>query len=250
MEHELALLSPEKTILTYKLASVGARIMAHLLDIIVIMVVVFAVGMLVGLMAGTGRTGGAMALTGYLIFLFTFPFLYFILFEGFWNGQTLGKKAAGIRVKMADGTAITWLASFGRNFLRTADIMPGTYFAGLMAMFTTPRCQRLGDLIANTVVVIEKRAEPRFSPAPHTAGIHPLEHMIGELRGMTLDEYNALRRYCDRFPEFPAPTQNKLTSEVWIPIARKRSVELPPNIHPLYLAEAVVMKYGREHGLL
>ncbi len=249
MEQELALLSPEKTILTYKLASVGARIFAQLLDILIIIVVMVGVGILAGVIAMA--PGGVLSLVAFQVFLAAFPFLYFILFEGFWNGQTLGKRALNIRVRMADGTAITWLAAFGRNFLRVADIMPPvTYFAGLLSMFTSPKSQRLGDLISNTVVTYERRAEPRFAPAPHMAGIHPLEHLVGELRGMTLDEYNALRRYCDRFPEFTQTAQHKLTQEVWIPIAKKRSVPFPPNIHPIYLAEAVVMKYGRENGLL
>ncbi|HVT11890.1 MAG TPA: RDD family protein [Fimbriimonadaceae bacterium] len=250
MEHELALLSPEKTILTYRLASIAGRVFAHLLDVLIIVAVIVAVGFIVGLSGVLGEGAILLSSTAYMVFLVAFPFLYFILFEAFWNGQTLGKKAMTLRVRMADGTAITPLAAIGRNLLRPADMMPGTYFVGLLAMFTTPKSQRLGDLVSNTVVVYEKRATPYFTPAPHTAGIHPLEAQVGELRGMTLDEYNALRRYCDRFPELTPTAQKKLTEEVWLPIAARRGVEMAPNIHPIYLAEAVVMKYGREHGLL
>ncbi|MFI5384534.1 MAG: RDD family protein [Fimbriimonadales bacterium] len=250
MEHELALLSPEKTILTYRLASIAGRIFAHLLDAVVIIVVLVVVGIGVGLSGVMGEGAIVLSSTAYLVFLTAFPFLYFILFEALWSGQTLGKKAFTLRVRMADGTSITPLAAIGRNLLRPADMLPGTYFVGLLAMFTTPKSQRLGDLVANTVVVYEKRALPFFTPAPHTAGIHPLEAQVGELRGMTLDEYNALRRYCDRFPELAPAAQKKLTGEVWLPIAARRGVEMAPNIHPIYLAEAVVMKYGREHGLL
>jgi uncharacterized RDD family membrane protein YckC len=250
VEHELALLSPEKTILTYRLASIAARVFAHIVDVIVIIVCIVATGFLIALSGVLGQGVFVLSVTAYQIFLALFPFLYFILFESCWNGQTLGKKALSIKVRMGDGTAVTPLAAIGRNLLRPADMLPGTYFVGLLAMFTTPKSQRLGDLVANTVVVYEKRAVPNFTPAPHTAGIHPLEGQVGELRGMTMDEYNALRRYCDRFPELSAPAQTKLTEEVWLPIAARRGVEMAPNIHPIYLAEAVVMKYGRGHGLL
>lgn len=250
MEHELALLSPEKTILTYRLASVGSRVFAHLVDVIIIIVVLVLSGIAVGVSGVLGPGTIVLSSTVFMIFLAAFPFMYFIVFEALWNGQTLGKKALTLRVRMADGTAITPLAAIGRNLLRPADILPGTYFVGLLAMFTTPKSQRLGDLVSNTVVVYEKRAQPYFTPAPHTAGIHPLESQVGELRGMTLDEYNALRRYCDRFPELSPNAQTKLTSEVWLPIASRRGVQMAPNVHPIYLAEAVVMKYGREHGLL
>jgi hypothetical protein len=86
--------------------------------------------------------------------------------------------------------------------------------------------------------------------APHSVGFHPLEQYVGDLRGMTVQEYNALRRFADRFPELPPHVQSKLIAEVWAPLAERRQVPTLPNVHPIYLAEAVVMKYGREHGLL
>ncbi len=248
VEQELVLLSPEKTILTYRLAGLGARVFAHVIDVLIILVAEYVAVVTAGILSVTSIAFLAIPL--WAIFAVSFIFLYFILLESFWNGQTIGKKAVGIRARMADGTAITSLAAIGRNLLRVADFLPGMYFVGLLAMFTTPRSQRLGDLVANTVVTYERRALPVFTPAPHSAGIHPLEYMVGELRGMTLDEYNALRRYCDRFPELASTAQVRLTADVWLPIAEKRKVPMAPNIHPIYLAEAVVMKYGREHGLL
>jgi uncharacterized RDD family membrane protein YckC len=184
------------------------------------------------------------------VFSVAAPFLYFILFEGLWNGQTLGKRAAGIRVRMADGTPITFAAALGRNLLRPADMLPGTYFVGLLAMFTNPRAQRIGDLAAGTVVCYETRPVLGTAPAPHTAGIHPLEEHVGQLRGMTLEEYNALRRLADRYPELTPDTQQRLMETVWAPIAERRKVQALPDVDSIYLVEAVVMRYGREHGLL
>jgi hypothetical protein len=117
-------------------------------------------------------------------------------------------------------------------------------------MFTTPKSQRIGDLLAGTIVLHERKLEPKFRPAPHTDSLHPLEGSVGELRGMTQEEYWALRRLCDRFPELPRAVQDRLIREVWNPIAYRLKVTSLPNVHPLYLAEAVVMKYGRSHGLL
>lgn len=67
---------------------------------------------------------------------------------------------------------------------------------------------------------------------------------------MNQEEYDALRRFCDRFPELTPETQTRLLRELWEPLARRRSVPTLPNVHPIFLAEAVVMKYGRQHGLL
>lgn len=248
MQNDLAVLSPEKTIITYRLSGIGSRIVAHLLDIVVLVAADIALALIIARILGpvASELAGVL-IAGIIVIGF---FLYHILFEGLWNGQTIGKKVANIRVTMADGLPITFAAAIGRNLLRPADFFPGSYFVGLLAMFSTPRSQRLGDLAANTVVIHVKRPAPHFTPAPHTAGIHPLEGHIGELRGMTIEEYNALRRFADRFPELPTPIQAKLVRDVYQPIATRRGIQPMANVHPLYLAEAAVMKYGREHGLL
>jgi uncharacterized RDD family membrane protein YckC len=247
VDYDLAVLSPEKTIVTYRLAGLGSRIGAHLLDILLVIALIFGIVLLGGVVAlSVPAVGVAMITLGYS----ATPFLYFILLEGLWNGCTVGKKACGLRVRMADGTPVTFAAALGRNLLRPADLLPGTYFVGLLAIFTTQRSQRIGDLVCNTVVVHERRSIPYFVPAPHVAGFHPLENRVGNLHGMTAEEYVSLRKYCDRFPELHPTIQDKLTREIFLPIAAKRGIPLPPNIHPIYLAEAAVMKYGRDHGML
>lgn len=236
--------------LSYRMASIGSRALAHLLDLLMIVIMLTVVSLAAGYFQFIGRLAES-AFNTFLAVLWSLgPFAYFILFEGFWNGQTLGKKAAGIRVRMADATPITFGAALGRNLLRPADLMPGTYFAGIITMFVNPRSQRLGDILANTIVVHEKRPEPIFAPAPHIVGFHPLEPQVGELKGMTMEEYIALKRLCDRFPELTHNVQMKMMREVWDPIARRYGLDGIRNVHPLHVAEAVVMRYGRTHGLL
>lgn len=257
MAHELFVISPEKTVLTYRLAGFGSRAFAQVLDILVILALLLMIVMASGLFFGFGAvlTGAGEISLGIgtivmALVLTLGPFLYFILFEWLWNGQTLGKKGAGIRVRMADGTPITFAAAVGRNLLRIADLLPGTYFVGLIAMFTNPKAQRIGDLFAGTIVLRERKLEARFRPAPHVEEVHPLEDHVGDLRGMTSEDYWALRRLCDRFPELPKSVQDRMIGEVWNPISRRLAVPEQANVHPLYWAEAVVMKYGRIHGML
>lgn len=206
MDQDLTILSPEKTILTYRLAGLGVRVGAHLIDLILIGGVYYIVFFVLVLAGAVTNMNLAM---GLIIFLAAaMPFGYFILLEGLWNGQTVGKKSLGLRVRMSDGTPVTFSAALGRNIMRPADMVPGLYFVGLLAMFTNTRSQRIGDLIANTVVCYEKRGTPQFAIAPHTVGIHPLESHVGDLRGMTQEEYYALRRFCDRFPSFRPPRKS------------------------------------------
>lgn len=241
MAQDMVVLSPEKTILTYRLAGVGSRVLAHVVDLLICGVLT---GLIVGglLFAGVGFLAAPIMSLGWLV--------YFVMLEGFWNGQTPGKKWLNLRVAMVDGRPVTFSAVLGRNLLRPADMLPGTYFVGLLAMFTNPQSRRIGNLVAQTVVLANRRAAPLFTPAPHVLGLHPLEQYVGELRGMTSEEYVALRRLCDRFPQLSISIQDKLMREVWRPIALRRGVAPLPNVHDIYLAEAVVMRYGRMHGLL
>lgn len=251
MAQELILLSPEKAVLSFRLATIGSRIVALFLDLCLIGAAFLVTAIILGILgAFQPETLGGFAVGTILVLASLGPFLYFILFEGLWNGQTIGKKALGIRVRQSDGTPATMTAVLGRNLLRAADLLPGTGFVGLVAMFTNPRCQRLGDLVADTVVVFERKPEPVFAASPHTVGLHPLESSVGNLERMSIEEYQAIRRLCDRFPELPREMQQKMMREIWMPFAKRHDLPSFAGVDPIYVAEAVVMRYGRIHGLL
>jgi hypothetical protein len=56
------------------------------------------------------------------------------------------------------GRPIGWRAAALRNLLRAADALPTGYLVGLASMFLSSRFQRLGDLVAGTIVVVPARA--------------------------------------------------------------------------------------------
>lgn len=242
------MLSPEKTVLTVRLAGIGTRILAHLLDLFISTMILVILGLLTLYLVGSASSGMAQGIAMVLYSLGYFA--YFIILESIWNGCTFGKKALSIRVRMADGTPVTFLAVLSRNLLRPADFLPVGYFVGMACMMMNPRAQRLGDWVGNTIVIQEPATSVGFRPAPHAVSFHPLEAHVGELRGMTLEEYRALKSLCDRFPELPQRVQEKLLLDVWQPIAHRRAVPNVAGVHPVHMAEATVMRYGRIHGLL
>jgi len=250
MNLDVAVLTPEKTVLTYRLASLASRVTAHVLDFIIIVGSIIGINYSFGLMSGFVPFLAPLANTFLMMFSVFFPFLYFILLEGFWRGHTVGKKVAGIHVAMADGTPVTFAAAATRNLLRPADMLPPPYFSGLVSMFMNPRMQRIGDIVANTIVVSTATPKLTFRLAPHNVGIHPLEAAVGELKGMTDQQYYALRRFCDRFYEIPPDAQLRILKELWEPLSAQLRIRTENTTHPIYYAEAVVMKYGRLRGLL
>jgi uncharacterized RDD family membrane protein YckC len=247
---DISVLSPEKTVLTYRLAGLGNRILANVIDVgvIILLFVIasFSVGLIIVLLPFLAPyTQAFMILMSLLL-----PFGYFILLEGFWGGQTMGKKMVGIRVRMADGTPVSLLGAATRNLLRPADMLPPPYFSGLVAMFLNTKMQRIGDLVAGTIVVNDRAPYLGFQIAPHTVGIHPYENEVGELKGMNDRQYQALRRFCDRYYEIPPNVQARLIDTLYRPVIEKLRINTNPSVEPILYAEAIVMKYGRMRGLL
>jgi uncharacterized RDD family membrane protein YckC len=76
-------------------------------------------------------------------------------------GATPGKLALGLRVELAGGGRPGVARAIVRNLLRPVDIMPYLGAVGLSLMTVTGLRQRLGDLAAGTVVVMDGHATSR-----------------------------------------------------------------------------------------
>jgi uncharacterized RDD family membrane protein YckC len=117
------------------------RVAAALIDLLVL----FGVGFLLGVLGGGGVTGpsGLLAVAWTLYYYFACESL---------TGQTLGKKAMGLRVANVDGSPPEMRQIAVRSVLRLIDGW-GLYLVGLITMLASgQRRQRLGDLAAKTIV--------------------------------------------------------------------------------------------------
>lgn len=94
-----------------------------------------------------------------LVALFLIRDGYFAFFEAIWNGQTPGKRFAQIRVIKDDGRPISAYDSVARNLLRIVDELPSMYFVGIISVLFSSQNKRLGDYVAGTIVVHEKRIQ-------------------------------------------------------------------------------------------
>ncbi len=134
---------------------VGKRLLAQLFDLIVILVIFWFIGSLIAIAYGKGGFGGfQMTGTPAMISNVTtvvLVLLYFIVLEAR-NGQTLGKKIMGIRVVSKDGSPVGLGTSAVRNVLRLIDAI-AFYLVGALFIWTSSKKQRLGDMVAGTVVI-------------------------------------------------------------------------------------------------
>jgi uncharacterized RDD family membrane protein YckC len=161
IRHEV--LTTEKVPFSYRVAGLGSRFLAWLIDLVALVGLDF-VGIIVGSILIIGRPGLGMALI--IIWQFVLMWGYFLFFEWLWNGQTPGKYLLGIRVIQWRGTAITFFHSAVRNLLRIADSLPvplplGPGLLGFVVAACNREQRRLGDLYADTIVVhVERRVRP------------------------------------------------------------------------------------------
>ena len=81
---------------------------------------------------------------------------YFLIFETLFRGRTPGKRLTHLRVVSEGGSVLDWRQSLLRNLLRIVDSLPAGYLVGVVAMLISPRVQRLGDLVAGTIVIRER----------------------------------------------------------------------------------------------
>ena len=151
-------LTTEKVPFSYRVAGLGSRTLAWLIDFALILVL-WAAGALFSFPLELGREGLGAALMA--VWIFAVYWGYFLLFEWLWNGQTLGKRALGVRVIQSKGTALTFYNSAVRNIVRFVDALPGVYAVGFVVAACNRENRRLGDFAADTLVVhVEQRAAP------------------------------------------------------------------------------------------
>ena len=127
---------------------IGLRLVATIVDVIVMFVIMYVIALATGNTSDEGfEMSGAPAFLGFAISI-----LYYIAMEAT-SGATLGKMLVGIKVVRTDGTSpIGWGPAIIRNLLRIVDGL-FVYVVGAILVMTSPTKQRLGDRVAGTVVV-------------------------------------------------------------------------------------------------
>jgi uncharacterized RDD family membrane protein YckC len=215
--------TPEQIDIQYDLAGLGSRFMAIALDTLVQSIVFLALAAVFGLGMALlsqssrdlfGRDADFLAVIGVavavlLIFLLTWG--YFLIFELIWSGQTPGKRWAGIRVLTTRGEPVTLVHVLVRNLLRLVDMLPTSYTIGIICILVTRRSQRLGDMVAGTVVVRERRAELPDTLPP----LDPSRALPPQIASnFSTDDIRLARDFLLRAPSLPPARRTELARQI------------------------------------
>lgn len=130
----------------------GRRVLATIVDGIVLSVVFWVMSMLFGSTSASGEQVGASLNGLAALVFFIVSVAYFIVLEGY-LGQTLGKMLVGIKVVREDTGEVPGIgAATIRTLMRIIDGL-FVYLVAFIAVLASRKNQRLGDMLANTLVV-------------------------------------------------------------------------------------------------
>ncbi len=251
LDTDVAIETPEHIVFRHRVAGPARRSLAYLVDLLVCYGTVFILAIIVILAAaGAGGFGGAVEETmglglGFLlVVLFAAQWVYFAAWEAI-KGRTPGKMAAGLRVVTKTGRPISVTAAILRNLLRAADALPFGYVVGVVTMTISPRFQRLGDLVAGTMVIVVPRVGhggvARIWPPPRPDEIAVLPNEVL----LDAEERSALELFLRRKGTLGPAREDELANMIVEPLARRFGFRLPDATRTLALLYDRALNEGR-----
>lgn len=156
---ELSIHTTQNVIINFKAASIGERMLASLLDLLIKFAYIIVVAYVFFKLLGFGDLLNRVDMWSRMaiIIFFFFPvMIYSVTLESIFEGQTIGKKLIKIKVVKIDG----YQASFGDYLIRwlfriVENNMLGGLI-GLVAMLVSSKTQRMGDMAAGTAIITLK----------------------------------------------------------------------------------------------
>jgi len=240
--------TPELVAIEMPLAGIGSRFIALLIDTLIwgagLTVVGLALWAFQPALKAFSSLSYQWAVAIFTLAIFLLNWGYFTLFEALWHGRTPGKRIARIRVIQMSGRAIGIFESMARNFIRYVDQIPFFYAVGVIAVFATRQHQRLGDLAAGTLVVLDREQEtplwadtgPRgLAASVSTRSTKPQPSLgialsASGLAKLGVSDLQVLEGFFARRLDLPLATRAALGERLAASLGAKSGMEPPPGI--------------------
>ena len=239
------IVTPEAVVLEFELASVGSRLVAQILDVFVRLVLLN----IVAIIANPVSIGGGDAAVVIIIVIggFLIVFGYPVVCEVLWNGQTVGKRAVGLRVVTVEGAPVRFRHAAIRSLLALVDFaLPPVGVTATIAVLVTARSQRLGDLFAGTIVLRERTGATFPVPVsfPPLPGYDAYTRTL-DVGAITPDQYALLRSFLIRVNTLLPDARARIADGLARPIAARMHHTPPPGV----TAEAFLVSVAAAYQL-
>ncbi len=237
-----AVVTPEAVPLDLQPAGVGSRFVALLIDWVVQSLLGFAL-LLIGIgLSAADFSGVGIAL--FFLLAFALIFGYPIAMETLWRGRTLGKAAMGLRVVTVEGAPVRFRHAAIRAALGMVDFFLTSGAAAVISVLATKNNQRLGDLVAGTMVLRERTGLPPPQAAEFSvpAGLESYAASL-DVSGMTADDYRAVRAFLLRAPGLDYKVRYQLSVGLADPLSSLVRPMPPAGVHPAWWLICVAAVY-------
>ena len=244
------------------IAGVGSRFLAIFVDYLIWTAGFIVLGLLVALSLPVLQSIPGPPQNWFIGILILLLFLlhwgYFTLFEAFNHGQTPGKRVARISVIHRSGRAISFVESLARNLVRAIDYLPSLYAVGVIAIFISRQHQRLGDMVAGTIVVRDREIDtPHWGelgsrsitasavddrgpiPAPHLKVVLP----AAALDKLSTTDLEVLEGFFTRRLDMDLSTRAAIAQRIADAVRAKAGLEIPQDISVETFLEAVAFQF-------
>ncbi len=230
MNEQVSVETPEQIDINFQQAGIGSRFYAALIDT-VLLTLISLVGYYVNrqFISELGDVVGNWlgALGGIIVFAIFWG--YYMVFEVTTNGQSLGKRALGLRVIKDGGYPIGFADSAIRNLVRVVDFLPFLYTVGLLCMLLNRNWRRLGDLAAGTLVIKTARTNLKLTSEGSQADSQSISIPPRDLiytawiqpAFVTETEMRVIREYLTRRATLSGYRRSELARTIASPIVEK-----------------------------
>ena len=238
--HPTGVVIPEAVRLDLETGSIGSRFLGLLIDwsiqglLLVVLVTVAS-------QASLGWVGTTLVFLLIFLIIWGYP----IALETLWRGKTVGKLALGLRVVTKEGGQIGFRHAALRTVLGVVDFILTSGACAVICVLSTADNQRLGDIVAGTVVLRERTglrrpAPTTFSPPP---GLEPYAAGL-DLARVGPAEYGVVRSFLLRAPSLPPAVRAQLAAQVAETIAALVQPPPPPGVPAEAFLASVAAAYS------
>jgi len=220
---EATITTPEHVEIRLEPAGAGSRFLAIVIDAVIVLGITITLGFALSTVLPPGMTGAVVLTANFAI-----TWGWHVYFETQHAGRSPGKRALRLRVVDARGLPVSLHQSLVRNIMRAIDFAPAFYGFAAIATLVDPRRRRLGDLVADTLVIRDARplawrgqlaAERRYNSLRTPRVLRLIRHRI------SLEEREFLLALCIRAEKMSPPARYDLMEEVAAAYRAKLSID-------------------------
>lgn len=220
----IELQTTQNVTINYELALLRDRVLAFLIDVIIIF------GVVLLLILALFQFAARLSLAEEFMFLVVSPVytFYTLAWESLNNGQTPGKMALRIKVVRVDGNQMKFIDYLLRWVFRFLDIWLSFGAVAVVLTSSTPKSQRLGGLASNsTVVKSDPALAVRLGDLLRIENKSSYEPRFPEVKQFKEEDMLTIKRTIDRYKRYRNAAHLAALNELTVRVAEELEIEAP-----------------------